>query len=271
MSALPYRFTGPVDKYRQTVLVPDNWKWVVSIEQTFPKQFGETSTAAPDIPAIDQAAEFLISAVSLQTHSPVTRGPTISLESVRWTVRNAGGSYGRGSVVTYVLDGPVGNDLDVASLATDWQSLSDSFPEIRSACRRNADSRIRTNDEDAIVDLLVALEMVLVHGARNEITFRLSLHGALLMSGNENAAYIQSFLSGAFGARSKIVHGSTGSLKLKRINGAPATMAEFRSDLEMVVRQILRKSIDQGRNFRTHMTGLLPDALSSLASQMRNP
>jgi len=74
----------------------------------------------------------------------------------------------------------------------------------------------RSEDEDRVVDYVVALERLLAPDTKNKVTFRFRLRGAaLLPSSLGNAQERQKFMGGLYGLRSDIVHG-----KAKPVNVA---------------------------------------------------
>jgi hypothetical protein len=96
------------------------------------------------------------------------------------------------------------------------ETLSDDMPRwVRTTLRRLHMACLRDDPEDALIDLVIALEALLQYGESQETAYRLRMRAAVLMSLGERDEQIsdrvsfgESTVRMAYKARSKVVHGT---------------------------------------------------------------
>jgi HAMP domain-containing protein len=122
------------------------------------------------------------------------------------------------------------------------------------ALRRFHQSYTRTDPEDQIIDLTVALESSLLAGLTDELVYRLGLRGAALLGAARDPAAVSQLLRALYIARSQIVHeGRTLSDLMKgrdsaakdfqrtvRQSGQRLEISHLLQAFEEIVRQVLR-------------------------------
>lgn len=145
-------------------------------------------------------------------------------------------------------------DSEVDELRALWKKLQAAGANsvIDAAVRRFAYAGERHRTEDSVVDLVIAMEGLLLADAgraaeRGEMRYRMALRGAVLL-GEDAAAKqrLHSFLKRAYDVRSALVHGGTPPAdRLKDESEAPTTLVEFTAATERVARQALRAAIDR--------------------------
>lgn len=100
--------------------------------------------------------------------------------------------------------------------------------------------------EDRLLDLVIALEAILLHGSdkeelRGEKRFRFSLNGAYLLSSErQERRRIFKQLREAYDCRSKVVHGGKLSTRIS-ISGQKLSAQEFTGIIEARTRQVIRQ------------------------------
>lgn len=130
----------------------------------------------------------------------------------------------------------------------------DKLSDLRVALRRFNQSYGRKLAEDRIIDLTIALESVLLWAVKNELQYKLSNRGAMLLSGDRDPLVVRSLLQLLYTVRSAIVHEgvtladipSQKSLKkaLRRFNDelTPHQLPEYCED---VTRQVILKYVER--------------------------
>jgi|GEM_PF-5715866 len=110
---------------------------------------------------------------------------------------------------------------------------------------RFSQSATRTNNEDRMIDLMIAAEAIFLTDDTSEMTYRLSHRAALFLADKiEEQKNIFSFMKSAYGIRSKIVHGNKPALP-KKVDGSTLTLAEVCNTLEQYLRQAIKKLISE--------------------------
>jgi len=111
----------------------------------------------------------------------------------------------------YIPSGRVEFDRDdVTRLKEVWARMQPVRKPLRAAVSRYMDATLELYPEDKLIDSVIALEATLTSDSTEQITYRLSLRGAILLESDPSArpAMIRK-LKDAYGARSGLVHGST--------------------------------------------------------------
>jgi hypothetical protein len=107
----------------------------------------------------------------------------------------------------------------------------------------------RRQIEDRILDLVIALEALLLSGITQpgELLFRFALHGACFGADNpQDRESLFEFLKAAYRARSRIAHGASLSLrKLVMFDGSrPQDLPTYADAVEAAARDVLRRSVN---------------------------
>jgi hypothetical protein len=115
------------------------------------------------------------------------------------------------------------------------------------ALRRFNSANYRLKDEDRLLDLIIAMEALLLRGAeQNELGYRLALRGAALFSENGTRKEVFTNLKSAYDLRSLIVHGEREARihrllkRLKNKSGADVSLNEFTELIEDTTRTLIR-------------------------------
>ena len=120
-------------------------------------------------------------------------------------------------------------------------------PDLGSAVRRFSYAGERTRDDDRIVDLVAALEALLLSDTndRRELAFRTALRGAVFIEGSDLTRHqILDHLRRAYGVRSTVAHGGTPKAKeLTLPDGTRGTLGEFVDTIEDLARLAVRKAL----------------------------
>lgn len=115
------------------------------------------------------------------------------------------------------------------------------------AIRRFSQANDRSNDEDEIIDLMIASESLFLAsdgGNQGELSYRLSHRAAMYLGSSlENQKYMFNFMRSAYNVRSKIVHGDTPDLPKKQDGNKYESLKDFCRDLEEYLRQGVKKAI----------------------------
>lgn len=138
------------------------------------------------------------------------------------------------------------------------EQLFDPPRSMRIALRRYADAFQRREPEDRLVDLVIALEaMLLKPGEFQELAFRLSQRGALLLPGDlEDAREIRSQLKDAYRDRSKVVHGVRDEVDRQFVN-------EVEELTRRCVLEVLERAPRGGKEHEAILDKLDEEALDS--------
>lgn len=100
---------------------------------------------------------------------------------------------------------------------------------------------------DIILDSFIILELLLTRGMEMELSYRLSLNGALFLSSNwEDFKKIKKFLKYLYGLRSAIIHGRkweekiTSLIKKEIVAGKKEILFELKAILNRILRKLIR-------------------------------
>lgn len=122
------------------------------------------------------------------------------------------------------------------------------------AIRRYNQSYSRSNPEDRIIDLTIALESTLLHTEQTELKHRLGLRGALLLNAKRNPKKTYDLLSSIYDVRSTIVHdGKHFGQKdvVKNVRRTGLDLESFLTETEQVVREVLVEYLNGLANNRS--------------------
>jgi len=129
---------------------------------------------------------------------------------------------------------------DIHRLRTLFRKLcrvadEDHFEHLRLPLRRLNSFGLRKNDEDRITDVVIALERLLAYDLKTEIGYRFRLRGASLLPESFGGTRDRlDLMQDLYNLRSDIVHGNTGTEKLKT--------ATEKMNLEQRIRHMLPKA-----------------------------
>lgn len=126
--------------------------------------------------------------------------------------------------------------------------LEGSNSQVRVALRRFAASCEPKSAEDRIIDLSIALEALFTPaGSQSEMTYRISVNGANYIEiPGRTRREVQQWLTGAYGVRSKIVHGGAVAAKDTPdplIADSPGGLEGLADDMTLIVRLSLRRAL----------------------------
>jgi hypothetical protein len=134
---------------------------------------------------------------------------------------------------------------------------------VDAAIRRFSYAAERTRRDDEIVDLVAALEALLLSDTseRSELKFRTALRGALLVTSSDlTRRQVFEQLGRAYKARSAVAHGDTPGARILILpDGTRVTLAVFVAHLEELVRLALRRAVEalgSGARWPPDWTGL---------------
>jgi hypothetical protein len=110
---------------------------------------------------------------------------------------------------------------------------------ISTGIRRFSQSAARDNDEDRMIDLMIAAEAIFLNDGNGEMAYKLAHRASVFLSSDlSGQKEIFDFMKKAYDSRSKIVHGD----KPKLPSGA-STLAEACNTLEGYLRKAIQKII----------------------------
>ncbi|HZW07849.1 MAG TPA: hypothetical protein VFF65_12065 [Phycisphaerales bacterium] len=103
----------------------------------------------------------------------------------------------------------------------------------------------RSNDEDVMIDLLIALEGSLLAGNEKEqLKVRCAIRGSYLLGDEEEPVSTHEFLRRAYDARSMIVHGAKRLAEMKDKDRAGLPPDEFLERCYHIVRRVLLRFVE---------------------------
>lgn len=143
---------------------------------------------------------------------------------------------------------------DVAEIRAVAEALSGNTviadAPLQEALRRVLTAGLRDHWIDSLTDLVVALEALLGHGERGEITYKLALRtGALLGRGrgtfSGRGRVVRAFVTKVYGLRSKVLHGDmVKPAGKRRLDGALAESEwDIVADLDAICRAAVREAV----------------------------
>ncbi len=173
-------------------------------------------------------AESFTAALPPLVHGPLVRAYPAAFENYGWLRKRA-------SVTS----------PDIADLPTFLPQLRRKSKSVPLAARRFGSSSLRTRSEDALIDCCVALEALLMHDSRSEITQRLALRAAAVTgtSGMADPTFVFKTVKKIYDARSRVVHGSgpSGVDEMIDVEGRRYRASELARDVtRLVLSAILR-------------------------------
>ena len=122
------------------------------------------------------------------------------------------------------------------------------IPAVEAAIRRFSYAGERTRPDDEIVDLVAALEGLLLSGISEagEFAYRTSLRGALFIGGTGlTRRQVRKQLGRGYAVRSAVAHGAEPRKSdLKSPNGESADLAEFVDGIDDLVRSALHQAVE---------------------------
>lgn len=86
-------------------------------------------------------------------------------------------------------------------------ALGAASPRLELAARRFGQAQLREEEDDAILDACIALEAAFGDSQPTEMTYKVSMRIAGLLTDNYNAERIRNLVTRLYGWRSKIAHG----------------------------------------------------------------
>jgi hypothetical protein len=220
-------------------------RWAVCDTRPTPRAFGEFDLTTPGQDPVDlsEVADLFRSAARLAVGGAIGRGQSLTLSSGLFGMSRGLSHENRHVVVPpegcrpAVVRNPATERAVVSTfwLATRHGDTGDD--SLVTSIRRFVDARLRHDMVDVLVDLMVALESLLIRDSRHtEIGFRLSLGAALRCRVSEHSpSTIRRFVSRTYDLRSRVVHGAAQMRKLRRIDGSLGTIEQVVDDLELVV------------------------------------
>lgn len=236
----------------------DGWGQPIQCKAVFRKAVRLPKVRQPDFSNLLKEAEWLITGFRLARREPVGVATLVGLptESLR------GAEYiGR---FVWRLDGMASADDHHMTILRDeevpcieeWLSRvfrlggSGKLDEIALAIHRFHASFGRRWLDDALIDLLIAMENTLLHDMSQELTYRMSLRGAALLGRSHSPHRTSSLLRYAYGLRSKVVHGGR---SVKSICGSERSAGSRVRATQRLTRRVLRELLlhfDSGMTLR---------------------
>ena len=159
------------------------------------------------------------------------------------------------SASQYVFDGRSRTPGRIYELrAADWDgvmkvcdALGTIEGKMQIPLRRFNQAYGRQSGEDTIIDLTIALESCLLPNTRDELQYRLSMRGAVLLASLRNPVETQALLKTVYEIRSEIVHNgellSDEGMRRKVERLGPVITKDFLHACEDVVRDVLRECV----------------------------
>ena len=117
--------------------------------------------------------------------------------------------------------------------------------------RRFYDSAQRLNDEDAIIDLMIALEALFLN-ENSELNHRLALRISKLLEPDVDNQLVYDFIKKAYIVRSKVAHGSTLTAKYFNFNNHQYDIGYFIDFLGEILRLSLVRYFLEFRSLKIH-------------------
>jgi hypothetical protein len=125
-------------------------------------------------------------------------------------------------------------------------------PSLSIALQRFRDARLRPDDTDVLLDLMIAAEALLV-GSEGSITTRIALGAAVWCElPDVPRSAVRRFMTRAYRARSRLVHGQALQPEVLRdLHDEPCDRSVLIDDVEGVVRAGLVRAVETGASFRS--------------------
>lgn len=168
---------------------------------------------------------------------------------------DAGNRFSEGEEVTSSLRQPCELTSDECDdFVKFWnehrEQLLSPSDTIQIALRRYSDAFQRNEPEDRLIDLVIALEaMLLKPGERQELSYRMSQRGALLLSNEKDTAVkVRKQLKDAYNERSSVVHGVRNDIDRLYVK-----------DVQELVRQCLLEFLDMAPRGNKEHSSILDD------------
>ncbi|MCP4442119.1 MAG: hypothetical protein GY810_24680, partial [Aureispira sp.] len=130
---------------------------------------------------------------------------------------------------------------DIFEVLLKLKSLKGYRNFFRVVVNRYLSSLSRTAPEDSVLDLTICLESLLLANERDELKYRLSLRGAILIG--ENSKDVKKTLGNMYDDRSSIVHSGKLLSELKH-NGGKDVLSSYRLITEKIIKKYLEVSND---------------------------
>ncbi len=212
----------------------------------------ETPMSLPpfELPRLRGRANRIVSAARLVGGGSVVA--TRQVTPIPFTLLDYSGSHLDEHWVQYSQPDPTKPSRITEGCAEDlWSTerLVDAATRVQgTAIRRLVLASLRNSDEDAIVDLAIALESAFSPDSRGgEIKAKVSLHAALVAPAVGLAApLVHTFVKNVYDLRSRFVHGAAGPISPKLlidIRGEPTDLAGVIADLDSFLRNVVRLSL----------------------------
>jgi hypothetical protein len=123
--------------------------------------------------------------------------------------------------------------------------LATSNGRVAPAARRFAYAFDRVRLEDRVLDIVIALEGLLLSRREDEKTQRLATRGSYVARGFGRRDVVTTFLRHAYDVRSAVAHGDEiNPNRVRNLKDARCSMPEFAQCLEELARYVLRKAMD---------------------------
>jgi hypothetical protein len=235
--------------------IPEALRWVVTLDHSRPRRFGETSRPEdePDLIRLKEAVDAFVAALRIFTPAAVRRGPTLS---VHLNVGRLGGGSadGFGPPAMFAWHQPariLASDMP-AFIALTQAVLNGRVKLLKIAhgLHRFSEANIRTNPADQVVDLVTALESMFSEN-HESLGYKVSRRASALLGHlGLPAATVSKFVSNAYASRSDIVHGEPPTHK--NLAGKSCEPEEQARQLDRLVAAIFRRVLTSSSSRKVH-------------------
>jgi hypothetical protein len=129
-----------------------------------------------------------------------------------------------------------------------WRALTTAWPGYTLASRRFYQAGIRENAVDSLLDDMIAAEAVLLPNMRDELKYRLAIHAAQYLAGDDRAERrrVFDFYKQAYDLRSAVAHGSDPAQLNPRLHGVNVSPWQFEAAFRDSLQRLLRLMVERG-------------------------
>jgi hypothetical protein len=224
-------------------------RWVVTLDHSRPRRFGEASRPEDEPPLIrlKEAVDAFVAALRIFTSAAVRRGPTLSMQ-LNVGMLGRGSADGFGPPAMFAWHQPariLASDMQ-AFVALTQALLSGRATHLKIAhgLHRFSEAGTRINSADQVVDLVTALESMFSDN-QESLGYKVSRRASALLGHlGLPAATVLKFVRDAYASRSKIVHGALPSPK--NLAGESCELEEQARQLDRLVAAIFRRVLTSG-------------------------
>jgi hypothetical protein len=235
--------------------IPEALRWVVTLDHSRPRRFGEASRPEdePHLIRLKEAVDAFVAALRIFTPAAIRRGPTLSVQlNVGMFGSGLVDSFGPPAMFAWYQPARIIASDMPAFVALTQAVLNGRATHLKIAhgLHRFSEASTRTNPTDQVVDLVTALESMFSDN-QESLGYKVSRRASALLGHlGLPAATVLKFVSNAYASRSKIVHGKLPTSK--NLAGESCEPEEQARQLDRLVAAIFRRVLTSGSNSKVY-------------------